>query len=47
MEESYTKNYFYKNEELKLHILDTAGQSEFTPGLPNRYCIGIISLFIF
>jgi hypothetical protein len=40
-EETYSKNYFYKDEELRLVILDTAGQSEFTPGLPNRYCIGI------
>jgi small GTP-binding protein len=23
-----------------LNILDTAGQSEYTPALPNRYCIG-------
>jgi Ras family protein len=40
-EEMYYKNYFYKNEELKLSILDTVGQSEFTPGLPQRYCIGV------
>jgi hypothetical protein len=40
MEETLTKNYFYKNEEIKLVMLDTAGQSEYTPALPNRYCIG-------
>lgn len=40
-EETYYKNYFYKNEELKLVIIDTAGQSEFTPALPQRYCIGV------
>jgi Ras family protein len=40
-EENYYKNYFYKNEELKLSILDTVGQSEYTPGLPQRYCIGV------
>jgi small GTP-binding protein len=40
-EEMFYKNYFYKNEELKLSILDTVGQSEFTPGLPQRYCIGV------
>jgi small GTP-binding protein len=41
MEETFNKNYFYKNEELRLIILDTAGQSEYTPALPNRYCIGV------
>jgi hypothetical protein len=40
LEETSTKNYFYKNEELKLVLLDTPGQSEYTPALPNRYCIG-------
>ena len=40
-EETLTKNYFYKNEEVKLVMLDTAGQSEYTPALPNRYCIGV------
>ena len=40
IEETLTKNYFYKNEEIKLVMLDTAGQSEYTPALPNRYCIG-------
>jgi len=39
-DETYTKNYFYKKEELKLTIIDTPGQSEYTPGLPNKYCIG-------
>ncbi len=39
-EEIFSKNYFYKNEEFKLNLLDTAGQSEYTPALPNRYCIG-------
>ena len=39
-EETFTKNYFYKNEEVKLVMMDTAGQSEFTPALPSRYCIG-------
>jgi len=39
-EETFSKNYFYKNEELKLNLLDTAGQSEYTPALPSRYCIG-------
>ncbi len=39
-EETFSKNFFYKNEEFRLNILDTAGQSEYTPALPSRYCIG-------
>jgi hypothetical protein len=41
-EETFSKNYFYKNknEEVKLVMIDTAGQSEYTPALPQRYCIG-------
>ncbi len=39
-EEVLTKNYFYKSEEIKLVMIDTAGQSEYTPALPQRYCIG-------
>lgn len=44
-DEILTKNYFYKNEELKITIIDTPGQSEYTPGLPNKYCIGNFSIF--
>jgi GTPase SAR1 family protein len=40
IEETFIKNYYYKNEETKLILLDTAGQSEYTPALPNRYCVG-------
>lgn len=40
-EENYSKNFLFKNEEVKMHMIDTAGQSEFTPALPNRYCIGV------
>jgi hypothetical protein len=39
-EEILTKNYYYKNEEVKVVMIDTAGQSEFTPALPSRYGIG-------
>ncbi len=41
-EETLSKNFYYKNEELRLNILDTAGQSEYTPALPSKYCIGKI-----
>ena len=40
-EEILTKNYYYKNEEVKLVMIDTAGQSEYTPALPHRYCVGV------
>lgn len=39
-DESYSKNYLNKNQELKINIIDTPGQSEYTPGLPNKYCVG-------
>ncbi len=39
-EDSFSKNIYYNNEEYRLNIIDTAGQSEYTPALPSRYCIG-------
>lgn len=41
-DEHFSKNFLYKNQELKLNFIDTPGQSEYTPGLPNKYCIGKI-----
>lgn len=43
-DENFSKNYLHKNQELKINIIDTPGQSEYTPGLPNKYCVGIIFL---
>jgi len=45
-EDSFSKNFQHNNEEFRLNIIDTAGQSEYTPALPSRYCIGRL-LFLF
>jgi hypothetical protein len=39
-DEINNKNYLHKNQELIINLIDTPGQSEYTPGLPNKYCIG-------
>ena len=40
-EETFIKNIVYKKEDIKLVILDTIGQNEYTPFLQNKYCIGV------
>ena len=39
-DKNFTKNFSHKSQELKINLIDTPGQSEYTPGLPNKYCVG-------
>jgi hypothetical protein len=46
-DEIFTKNYLHKNQELSINLIDTSGQSEYTPGLHNKYCVGKNLEFLF
>jgi GTPase SAR1 family protein len=40
-EETFVKTILHKKEEVKLILLDTVGQNEYTPFLQSKYCIGV------